>query len=569
MTARIQALSRSSSRSSLACQACRSQHLKCDSVRPICTRCEALSKPCSYPEPRRGPRDRSVAARRVQGRVSMATESPSRSTTPSYIHSTPPDPRPDNITPRNAVPDTIPPLNSKEILPNIGLEDSFLDLYYQHFHPSHPFVLPKVALQARLRDEAPPSLEKLAKVMRHVGSFYQESIPVNKEYVETAEYDVVDGFLVQATLLQALVQSMCDDSAAASERLTLAIAQATSIGMDKSQFANEIAAVDPVMAESCRRTWWMIYVTDMNFAIIRWDFFRFLAYHSAQEVDLPCDEHCYNRLDIPMRSPSFEEYQNREYALLEQPFSSFAYYIEASTIYLESLQASTLYQSMSHAENVCSDWEATVVSWFLMLPSHLRELPANSTVPDQLMFQAHMMMHTSLAFIHRPLSSLHYDAAEERSSCRPPPPPLCTTVTVVDPSQLEMHSEKLFRAIRKQIQHLVLLPIRAVQLSPFIICMVACCTIVHLVACKVAFNAEETRAARSRIRVTLGTLKHYEDIWPRAKRLITDLKLIANDLLQTTTATASPPILSAAVPILDESTFSSMVEDGWSGVSEK
>lgn len=95
-----------------------------------------------------------------------------------------------------------------------------------------------------------------------------------------------------------------------------------------------------------------------------------------------------------MTSPSFKEYQNREYALLEQMYSSFAYYIEASSIYASSLQASTQYKSIPHAETVCSDWEATIVSWFLMLPPHLRELPVKSTVSDQLMFQAHMMMHT-------------------------------------------------------------------------------------------------------------------------------------------------------------------------------
>lgn len=98
--------------------------------------------------------------------------------------------------------------------------------------------------------------------------------------------------------------------------------------------------------------------------------------------------------DIPTTSPSFEEYQNREYAIVEQTYSSFAYYIEASTVYLASLQASTQYESISHAERVCSDWEATIFSWFLMLPEKLRELPVKSTVSDQLMFQAHMMMHT-------------------------------------------------------------------------------------------------------------------------------------------------------------------------------
>lgn len=128
-----------------------------------------------------------------------------------------------------------------------------------------------------------------------------------------------------------------------------------------------------------------------------------------------------------------------------------------------------------------------------------------------------------------------------------------------------MHSEKLFQAIRKQNQCLVMLPIRAVQLSPFIICMIACCTIAHLVACKVAFDAEDTRAARSRIRVTLGTLKHYEDIWPRAKRMIKELKLIANDLLQTKTICAPPPISTPTTifPPSEETIWANIIGEQW------
>lgn len=95
--------------------------------------------------------------------------------------------------------------------------------------------------------------------------------------------------------------------------------------------------------------------------------------------------------------------------------------------------------------------------------------------------------------------------------------------------------------------------------------MIACCTIAHLVACKVAFDAEETRAARSRIRVTLGTLKHYEDIWPRAKRMIKELKLIANDLLQTKTIRAPPPNLTSdnIFPTSEETIWASIMGEQW------
>lgn len=67
--------------------------------------------------------------------------------------------------------------------------------------------------------------------------------------------------------------------------------------------------------------------------------------------------------------------------------------------------------------------------------------------------------------------------------------------------------------------------------------MVACCTIAHLVACKSALPKDEAEVARSRIRVCLGTLRQYEDIWPRAKKILLELKRIANCIFQTEMAT--------------------------------
>lgn len=104
----------------------------------------------------------------------------------------------------------------------------------------------------------------------------------------------------------------------------------------------------------------------------------------------------------------------------------------------------------------------------------------------------------------------------------------------------QTHLEKLLQAVRKQNQCLIILPLGSAQLSPFIICMVACCTIAHLVACKSALTLDEADAARSRIRLCMGTLKHYEDIWPRAKKILRELKSIAHAILQARTTSQSP-----------------------------
>lgn len=194
-----------------------------------------------------------------------------------------------------------------------------------------------------------------------------------------------------------------------------------------------------------------------------------------------------------------------------------------------------------------------------MLPLNKRELTVTPGLMDQLMFQSHMMMYTyvmicsvgvcgllltcqrSLAFIHRPLSNLRYDPAEDISTCGPPPPPLeqNSGYTRIVHS---VHSEKLFQAIRKQTQCLILLPMRAAQLSPFVICMIACSTIAYLVASKLALKADEAEAARSRIRISLATLRMYEDAWPRAKKILMELKRIAQSILQSATISPTPTI---------------------------
>ncbi|KAM0321356.1 hypothetical protein ACHAQA_010158 [Verticillium albo-atrum] len=124
------------------------------------------------------------------------------------------------------------------------------------------------------------------------------------------------------------------------------------------------------------------------------------------------------------------------------------------------------------------------------------------------------------------------------SSCGSPPPPLL--LKAEGTLDRRMHLEKLLQAIRNQNQSLIALPLGSMQLSPFTICMVACCTIAHLVAYKSALAPSEATVARSRVRVCIGTLKHYTEVWLRATKVLRELKGIASILLQAAPTTRSP-----------------------------
>ncbi|KAH7377244.1 hypothetical protein B0T11DRAFT_347751 [Plectosphaerella cucumerina] len=515
---------RSTTRTSLACLACRNQHLKCDAVQPCCSRCRGLSRPCSYPESRRAGRYRASSARRTPKPASYS---------PLII--SPPTPSSQHLigeqdflgSSTSNTPNPHPPASNATYGPIAA--DSFLDLYYEHFHCSHPFVLPRAAL-GRAAGAASPSVLHLIETMRYIGSFYAGTAMILPEQPEMTSPASWDGYSVQASLLLSLARSMCSEQDAAEELLARAIQQANSIGMHTKVLSETTEPYDPVLAESWRRTWWMLYVTHLNYAVIRRDYITTL--NSADyDVALPCEDEEYFSMVIPPARASIQDYVDQEFALEEKSFSSFAYFINATEVFVSVLGDSFRFDDAHKAQNAVENIEATIAAWYVMLPPGKRGL-GNKPGPclvDQLMFQAHMMMFTSLAYIHRPLSTLEHDPAEDMSSCGAPPPPLSSKAEGT--LDRRMHLEKLLQAVRNQNRSLIALPLGSMQLSPFTICMVACCTIAHLVAYKSALASSEAAVARSRIRVCIGTLKHYAEVWPRATKVLRELKAIAGALL--------------------------------------
>ncbi|KAM5370428.1 hypothetical protein ACJA88_010009 [Fusarium oxysporum] len=407
---------------------------------------------------------------------------------------------------------------------DFGIE--LIDLYYENFHPSHPFILPRTALDARYAAGC-PNIQHVMAAVQHIGSFYTSKPVIGIEDSLLGQNEQIDGFTVQTTLLTALAKSMCAEQDLADELLSKAMHQASLIGMDTKILAGFISESDPVLAESWRRTMWMLYL-------------------------------------IPQTRTTFAEYHNREYDMQEKQFSSFAYYIDASVIFATTLHASLKFKTTSKAEILCDNLEAKIAGWFAMLPPSKRDLDVRPAFLDQLILQSHMMMYTCLAYIHRPFSTLRYDPIEGISTCGSPPPPLLLGLSSGGGLNRQSHLQKLLQAIRKQNQCLIILPLGSAQLSPFVICMVACCTIAHLVACKSALPEDEAEVARSRIRVCLGTLRHYEDIWPRAKKILLELKRIANSILQTETATLHyQPAYTEVSANHQDTTLGDLFEEEW------
>jgi len=129
-------------------------------------------------------------------------------------------------------------------------------------------VLPRYYFFNRLEND-PESLKHLRAVIQYIGSLYAPDIP-SAEHKELAlsQLDLPNmppnGFTVQTLLLIAIVFHCDDEIDRAREVLDRAIYLALELRMNSREFAN--IERDPVLAESWRRTYWGLFVTDSMIA---------------------------------------------------------------------------------------------------------------------------------------------------------------------------------------------------------------------------------------------------------------------------------------------------------------
>jgi hypothetical protein len=156
--------------------------------------------------------------------------------------------------------------------------------------------------------EGIPGIELLVLVMQYIGSLFAPKIAsaplevqVKTRIAEQQSY--TSGFEVQALILYSIAVYWNDETQRARELLDDAIRKALALGMNLKRFANENSRGDPVLAESWRRTWWQLYLTDGHFTSTdRAIIFATSQRNVTASVDLPCDEVDYN-LGVGHASP--------------------------------------------------------------------------------------------------------------------------------------------------------------------------------------------------------------------------------------------------------------------------
>lgn len=413
-----------------ACLGCRSKHLKCDGKTP-CSRCVASESQCLYVASRRG----------YKGPRKAASSNPNKRQATS-----PPEQdgeaaagcpmgggfvvNPVNNGLESANPTDVQvyrtqdassaqqPGSIRQTTTEVPLPERCLDAFYHYFHASHPFALPKSILLPLARDSP---MEPLLAVMRWTGSLYLEKVDAQAKaaLLEDARRlvdlpPVRDGFLLQA--LMVLIVALDGNCRQEEARGLLERAEqlALEIHLNTHAFATTYGRGLPVLEESWRRTWWDLFIIDGMIAGVH-QATNFNLYDVPADVDLPCEELEYISGAIP-HPRSLEELEDREFAGVDVEYSSFAYRILCGRTLGRFMRLSPI--QGPNDENL-NRIETDLTNWRLHLPKSKKDALRADGRPDEMMFQALMMLNATSLLLHQQHSQLDSSPAKTVTSCAP------------------------------------------------------------------------------------------------------------------------------------------------------
>ncbi|KAK2688846.1 hypothetical protein QWA68_012098 [Fusarium oxysporum] len=530
---------RVNTRSSLACLECRTKHVKCDAKQPRCSRCMAYDKTCQYTASRRGGLDRAALTERrrrlankadaqldnVASEISVAVSDEGinlggESATEAdcmevFQHASLPAPTP------------VPENRETPHFGHGGLtDDALVKSYYTNFHHLHPFAPPFKHL-VKLSQTSAFNFNPLIASMRLIGHIYDthqwsESLSSAVE-AQISQLKPSDPVQVQARLLYSIALFWYTFKAEAKDQMDAAIDVAVGLEMHKQEFAVTFGFRDPVMIECWRRTWWMLFIVDASYAGTLGTM-NFKTLHVEPTAELPCEESDYESGTVPAPK-TLQDFDSREFDSEDVVFSSFAYLIGAVRCAAQVIYMSPKRATREDSEAIIQSADSAFDAWLLLLPKDKKPVLKQDGTIDELMFQAHLLIHVATIGIHRPLSDLRFNPVEKVSSCAREPP-----ADTPKPDLINVHTTRILKSVNAQIQ-LLALPVRPFHHTPFTTCMVSEGTLALLSACTFLLRDQALAVARDQIRLTIGCLKAVGEVWPRTARNVKEIQTIARHVL--------------------------------------
>ncbi|PWY77264.1 hypothetical protein BO94DRAFT_588599 [Aspergillus sclerotioniger CBS 115572] len=501
--------------SPVACVPCRRRHLKCDARMPVCTRCHNTNNDCRYVRSRRGLRNRS-------------SPDPGDLDLPDFTSwlngSLDIDPElldlPDLDVSVDIHSDSIP--SPPEFISAVAdseplAHDAMIQLYYHHFHRSHPILLPRRSLASPLCQQIPAYIPH---IMRYIGSHYYPH-PGFSDSFHTSAYTVLsapnDGYKVQGLLLLAIIEHASGGEEKARKLLHEAIQLACRLGMNSTSFARAHSCGSPILEESWRRTYWELVVVEGIISALSGAILPSQKWIN-NEMQLPCDENAYNA-----EPPSLSTLPDPDM----HHISSFTHRILAIQNLRAVLQITQCLDPDTEFRTETLD--ARLATSLMRLPSSLPDHDA-STV-DEMAFQTLMITYLSLIYLHHPhstirLSAYHATTINSTSSILPPTSTsTSTSCTRVHASPISCanthitqrtpntntHNQKLLRAA-DLLSNLATLPSSVISRTPFFTCGLAIAVVVHVAALvgrnsPLSLKNHNTTESRDRERAKEDSLK--------------------------------------------------------------
>ncbi|KAH8176625.1 fungal zn(2)-Cys(6) binuclear cluster domain-containing protein [Sarocladium implicatum] len=518
-------------RVSLACLPCRSRHLKCNATKPVCSRCAADSVQCTYARSRRGGRrtrakpteTASAQDPRLNLDQPLLPTPESSSTGSSAAH----------LSPGRLSGSTAQTLESNTTSGVLGLNVLDTDLigdYYKYFHPAHPCVLPRWALEKHCAQH-PHDFTPILQVMQYIGSFFNDLADSDAHHslakaalpLHRSEYSTP--YEVQAMLLYAIATYWSDNVEYGLELTDAIIPSALALQMHHDSYATQYGQGDALLEESWRRTWWLLYHTHASMSATAHALPTQLS-GLQMTVRLPSEEDRYEAGDIP-EPRTLAEYDMREFLPADDPgFSSYAQVIGVlRAIDLVITEHAPINENRAE---ICAQIDVGISAWQSLLPPAKRRLLLDGQGLDIHLFAAQMTITVYVVDFHRSLSDLSYSSIESVARCTPPAPPL--RIRPGEAQDTQFHTSKALVAIRR-LGDLLPLPPSLHTITPFFICVIATITIAHLSACRYLFRDKVLQLERERVRLNMGALRMLGEHWPLGKRTYDEMGIIAREIL--------------------------------------
>lgn len=276
-------------------------------------------------------------------------------------------------------------------------------------------------------------------------------------------------------------------------------------------------------------------------------------YYTEADVELPCEEYEYDRI-IPRPRTVFE-YEARDIEDGESFFSSFTYLIGICRISGFAIGLQNL--SGDELELAVANVDTMLVNWKLHLPRGKQDIFGKNQDLDELMFQAHSMLQSyvllsivsssdqyraysfrMMLYIHRPLSQLYQVPTESISNCASLPS-TCGTNRDENASHW-LHTRKCLEAARTAVE-LYALPIPIFEHSPLGIHDIVLSILANTSACAYVLQSTDWYHTRERIRLGLGGLKKFGEVWATSRQMEREMKRIARGALYMSQSVAIYP----------------------------